>query len=202
MKRLADSTNGENHRLENNQYSEWLNIITWVLSGRAQYSITKQSSTEGKSTHRNSPRVKLKNHLKTKLLCFNGQQDNGEGLGWTPGMENVLCPTLVIDMCKASVNWASQIHLLAAYSLCLLKTKYIATPSNTSLWFVMSFPSSIRPSPHSSLWLTRADFQQSFDFYEGQIHLGPHGRFLNKAFQKKMAEWNLSGCYFSPCLFI
>lgn len=45
--------------------------------------------------------AKLKNYLKTKLLCFNGQWDNGEGVGWTPGMENVLHLTLVVDMSKS-----------------------------------------------------------------------------------------------------
>lgn len=63
--------------------------------------------------------AKLKNYLKTKQLCFNGQWDNEEGVGWTPGMENVLHLTLVVDMCKASGSCAFQMHLLAPYSLCL-----------------------------------------------------------------------------------
>lgn len=74
---------------ENHQYSEWLNIIKWVYSGRTKYSISKQGSTEGKSLHHDSTQVKLRNYLKTKLLCFNGQRDNGEGVGGTPGMK---CP--------------------------------------------------------------------------------------------------------------
>lgn len=89
----------------------------------------------------------------------------------------------------------------------VFKTKYIEIPVILFLWCVMFFLSSIRPSPHTSLWLTRADFQQVFDFYEGQVHLGHYGRFLNKTFQKRMTinkkiEWNQPCCYLSPWLYL
>lgn len=63
--------------------------------------------------------AKLKNYLKTKLLCFNGQWDNEERVGWTLEMETVLRLTLVVDTCKASGSCAFQMYLLAACSLCL-----------------------------------------------------------------------------------
>lgn len=40
-KMLADSANDESHRLENNQHSEWSNIIKRVWGGRTKYSISK-----------------------------------------------------------------------------------------------------------------------------------------------------------------